>query len=318
MATYGCAHRVGACDSGTEATVREVASCAPPCFCGPFALRAAVEVQSSDVFQRIPTGVSQEQVAFSFGAGGVVQEVLGTGQAEGVESSGHHRQGHRPESSSRGGGCRGGAQTRPIAGGSALQGQIDALIRERDAGHAETAERRSKWMGTGPNCVEAIPPMPTDPQELEGWSSDRNCDLRNAIESGNPGLVSQIGCLIGQGAGQVAKVGRGSVVEGQSRSEMMSGLIEEQSKRRCLSSGPADSAESIGARYGLRGVGEASNPGPPFVAPAISELCLEDVLASLEADLTMLDSSDNEPLVRGASCPCSGVPVGNVAQPWWR
>ena len=69
--------------------------------------------------------------------------------------------------------------------------------------------------------------MPTDPQELEEWLSDRNCDLRNAIEFGNPGLVSQIGCLIGQGAGHVAKVGRGSEVEGQSRSAMMSDLIEE-------------------------------------------------------------------------------------------
>ena len=43
---------------------------------------------------------------------------------------------------------------------------------------------------------------------------------------------------------------------------------------------------------------EASNPGPPSVAPPISELCPDDVLASLEADLTMLDSSDDEPLVR--------------------
>ena len=34
---------VGARDSGTKATVREVASCAPPCFCGPLAFRAAVE-----------------------------------------------------------------------------------------------------------------------------------------------------------------------------------------------------------------------------------------------------------------------------------
>ena len=85
--------------------------------------------------------------------------------------------------------------------------------------------------------------MPTDPQELDRWLSDRNCDLKNAIEFGNPGLVSQIGCLIGQGAGQVAKVGRSSVVEGQSRSAMMSDLIEEQSKRRCLSSSAMASEE---------------------------------------------------------------------------
>ena len=93
--------------------------------------------------------------------------------------------------------------------------------------------------GTGPPLCRSNSTHATDPQELDRWLSDRNCDLRNAIELGNPGLVSQIGCLIGQGAGQVAKVGRSSVVEGQSRSAMMSDLIQEQSKRRCLSSGAA-------------------------------------------------------------------------------
>ena len=44
----------------------------------------------------------------------------------------------------------------------------------------------------------------------------------------------------------------------------------------------------------------ASNPDPPFVAPPNSELCPDDVLASLEVDLTMLDSLD-ELLVRGAT-----------------
>ena len=53
MASDGCALRVGACDSGTEAAVGEVASCAPSSFCGPLAF-IAVEVQSSDVFQRMP------------------------------------------------------------------------------------------------------------------------------------------------------------------------------------------------------------------------------------------------------------------------
>ena len=184
---------------------------------------------------------------------------------------------------------------------SVLQGQIGALIRERDAGRAETAEGRSKWMGTGPPCVEAIPPMPTDPQELDRWLSDRNCDLRNALEFGNPGLVSQIGCLDWPGSwpsreGWSQFCGRGSV---QIRNDVRfdRGAIEEAlfEFRRSI-----DIAELIGARYGLRGVrvGEASNPGPPSVAPPISELCPDDVLASLEADLTMLDSSDDEPLVR--------------------
>ena len=53
------------------------------------------------------------------------------------------------------------------------------------------------------------------------------------------------------------------------------------------------------ARYGLRGVriGEASNPGPPQVRPRFSEDGVENVLSSLELELTMLES-DEEPLVR--------------------
>ena len=45
-------------------------------------------------------------------------------------------------------------------------------------------------------------------------------------------------------------------------------------------------------------VGEASNPGPPSrVRPRCGEEVAEDVLSSLEFDLTQLDSSDNEPLL---------------------
>ena len=50
-------------------------------------------------------------------------------------------------------------------------------------------------MGTGPASMDTVSPVPTDPQELEERLSDRNCDLRNAIEFGNPGLVGQIGHL---------------------------------------------------------------------------------------------------------------------------
>ena len=57
------------------------------------------------------------------------------------------------------------------------------------------------------------------------------------------------------------------------------------------------------AWYGLRGVrvGEASNPGPPQTRnrQRVMEVA-EDILASLEHDLTLIDS-DEEPLVRGGS-----------------
>ena len=44
-------------------------------------------------------------------------------------------------------------------------------------------------------------------------------------------------------------------------------------------------------------VGEASNPGPPQVRPRFVEDGVDNVLSSLELELTMLDS-DEEPLVR--------------------
>ena len=56
------------------------------------------------------------------------------------------------------------------------------------------------------------------------------------------------------------------------------------------------------ARYGLRGVrvGEPSNPGPPQsrIRPRVG--MVEDILASLEHDLTHIDS-DDEPLVVGSA-----------------
>ena len=108
---------------------------------------------------------------------------------------------------------------------SILQSQIDALIRERDAGRSELkSERRDKWMGAGPLRIKAISPMPTDLQELEGWLSDRNCDLRNAIEF--TGLVGQIGVLVGQGATQLGSLGRDAPMQGQSKSSLMSSLID--------------------------------------------------------------------------------------------
>ena len=69
----------------------------------------------------------------------------------------------------------------------------------------------------------------------EGWLSDRNCDLRNAIEFGNTGLVGQIGALIGQGASQLGSLGRDAPMDGQSKSSLMSSLIDiAEAKRRCI------------------------------------------------------------------------------------
>ena len=79
----------------------------------------------------------------------------------------------------------------------------------------------------------------------------------NAIEFGNAG-IGQIRILIGQKASQLGSLGRDAPMDGQSKSSLMSSLIDVvEAKRRCIT--------VAASRYGLRGVrvGETSHPGPP-------------------------------------------------------
>ena len=78
--------------------------------------------------------------------------------------------------------------------------------------------------------------MPTTSvQELEGWISDRNCDLRNALEFGDPSLMTKIGLLVGQGANQLVALGSDVARTGQSKSSMMCSMIDAaEAKRRCI------------------------------------------------------------------------------------
>ena len=117
-----------------------------------------------------------------------------------------------------------------------------------------------------PPSVKEIPPIPVSAQELGGWISERNSDLRNALEFGDTTTVAQIGSLLSQG------------ISGQSRSSMMESLIEESdAKRRLVQVGAetlrVDAREPrVKARHGLRGVrvGEASNPGPSQHEPCFT------------------------------------------------
>ena len=45
---------------------------------------------------------------------------------------------------------------------------------------------------------------PTDHQELQGWVSDRNCDLRNAFEFSDHATVAKVGSLLSQGTAHLA------------------------------------------------------------------------------------------------------------------
>ena len=81
-----------------------------------------------------------------------------------------------------------------------LQRQIDALILERDCLRGMHKAMPGVWCGDGPPNLEAIPPMPTsDLQDLEMWLSNRNCELRNALEFRDTATIAKVGALVGQG-----------------------------------------------------------------------------------------------------------------------
>ena len=196
------------------------------------------------------------------------------------------------------------AQPEPLGTTSVtqLQQPIDALVRERDALRANP-HQDGKWTGHGPPSAENIPVMPTDIQELHGWLSDRNCELWNAMEFGDAELVAKIGGLVGQGA-----VG---VVGSQPRCAHGWGIpfcahvkFDRRTSETALFGARCrfrfGHSELINSRYGLRGVrvGEATNPGPARERSLARERSPEAILSDLEADLTRLDSSDEEPLAR--------------------
>ena len=112
-----------------------------------------------------------------------------------------------------------------------LQRQIDDLTKEREMW--KVARKQGVWCSDGPPSAKEIPPIPVSAQELGGWISERNCDLRNALEFGDTSTVAQIGTLLSQGISQLASVSR-DPADGQSRSSMMESLIEESDAKRRL------------------------------------------------------------------------------------
>ena len=68
-------------------------------------------------------------------------------------------------------------------------------------------------------------------QDIEGWLSNRNCELRNALEFGD------LGALVAQGSAQLASCVQGMLLvgDGQAQSSVMAALIDQaDAKRRCV------------------------------------------------------------------------------------
>ena len=130
------------------------------------------------------------------------------------------------------------AQPEPLGTTSVtqLQQQLDALVREHDALRANP-HQDGRWTGHGPPSVENIPIMPTDNQGLHGWFSDRNCELRNAMEFGDAELVAKIGGLVGQGLSWGCRVATATCPWMGNPVLRSCRLIDGQAKRRCLGPG---------------------------------------------------------------------------------
>ena len=66
-----------------------------------------------------------------------------------------------------------------------LQKQVEELVRERDLLRQGFRTRvpkdgQGEWFADNIPDLTAVPPMPADRQDLEGWMSNRNCEMRNA------------------------------------------------------------------------------------------------------------------------------------------
>ena len=119
-----------------------------------------------------------------------------------------------------------------------LQSKIDQLIQERDALQKIPPKTAlpGLWMADGsPPIVQEVPPMPEDRQDLEGWLSCRNCELRNALEFGDVATVGKVGALEAQGSARMVAFAQDVPMNGHAKSSLMSVLIDQaDAKRRCI------------------------------------------------------------------------------------
>ena len=124
-----------------------------------------------------------------------------------------------------------------------LQRQIDQLVQERDALKVHPRQLPGVWMADGaPMASKDVPPMPGDRQDLEGWLSCRNCELRNALEFGDTAAVARVGALVG--SAKMAAFVPDVPMDGQAKSSLMSALIDQaDAKRRCIDTTQIDGSQ---------------------------------------------------------------------------
>ena len=86
--------------------------------------------------------------------------------------------------------------------------RFDTRTRFSEGGHPESAPRSvdGRWSA---NCgVNFSNPM-SSVQDIEGWLSNTNCELRNALELRDSATVARVGALVAQGSVQLASLVQG-------------------------------------------------------------------------------------------------------------
>ena len=54
-----------------------------------------------------------------------------------------------------------------------------------------------EWFAVVPDLSQVPPPMPSACfQDLQGWLSDRYCELRNTLEHGDAAFIAKLGSLL--------------------------------------------------------------------------------------------------------------------------
>ena len=71
---------------------------------------------------------------------------------------------------------------------------------------SQTTLRVCRVSGSASLCVSAIPPMPDTVERLRGWLSDRNSELRDALEFADPATTAVITDKLARGAEKLSKL----------------------------------------------------------------------------------------------------------------
>ena len=111
------------------------------------------------------------------------------------------------------------------------------FVESRTDSHGASRDVVRGWFA----ICEGDPTHANRPPRVARWISERNCDVRNALEFSDRATVAKMGSL-SQGTAQLAVGSRDVVMDVSTRSALMASLIEESDAKRRVVQGANTSA----------------------------------------------------------------------------